>query len=612
MPLPTLSQGSTLSIKSNVSNEPVHVWIHSEWRDSGHAELMENLPKSDPKNTEVELHVSNKEQMMRTSLGRVERHVSIEVSQVSASQSDLLRLNSVNDFHHSTVPIRNDATNKAVEKVILDNGKIHPDGVHTEPPPTGSTMKRVEYSDGCTHITELDRSSTTTTTAMPGVHLTVQVPEKINLICDLQSDGGAATGGGSITVSGKIEGDVRLLTSNGDIAVSKLRGHKIELSCGAANNAIFCKDLLESQSLIVHSPGRFRAKQIHGQSVSITVDPAANNTPQHWEAKDDDDEGSLVDIGALFVSSGGGGASIQVDGPTSQGLTRRAVRVKSHHGPLSIALSKTRSRPTEMDPYTNSIYPLVELGGVNGSCEVAVIDSEFEIENTDKSSDHQDWSSCSIHFDSVLPDSVSLITADRGDVSLTVDRKVEADLRLLSTSSEHCLVEAGALLADEEDSELIHKVLRELPGCPEDAFHGERVCINTESFKYNLPKETDHRREDLAFVEGWVDNQSREPDSRFDRKSRGEGKIRLDGAAAQALQSFSNQPASKEANTDMEPTRPLIAVASTRQISVETVSWIGAIARRYGLDEDHRGLGRTAARRGRSILPSETERSVVQ
>jgi len=100
-------------------------------------------------------------------------------------------------------------------------------------------------------------------------------------------------------------------------------------------------------------------------------------------------------------------------------------------------------------------------------------------------------------------------------------------------------------------------------------------------------------------VQGHVDNQSHEPDSRFEQQQQlgGGGKIRLEGAATQALHGF----ASSDDALIVE--RPLVVGASEQRIAVESLSWLGAIARRYGLEEGERkgDLGRQATRRGRDL-----------
>ena len=97
-----------------------------------------------------------------------------------------------------------------------------------------------------------------------------------------------------------------------------------------------------------------------------------------------------------------------------------------------------------------------------------------------------------------------------------------------------------------------------------------------------------------------------EPDSRFDVKTKppsaaagaaadvnkGIGKVNITGAPAQALSGFSGKKGGEQ--------NPLFAVAASGSIKVETVSWFGAIARRYGMDDRGRkDVGRTASREGR-------------
>ena len=83
-------------------------------------------------------------------------------------------------------------------------------------------------------------------------------------------------------------------------------------------------------------------------------------------------------------------------------------------------------------------------------------------------------------------------------------------------------------------------------------------------------------------------NRSGEPDSRFDVRSR--GKVNIDGATSQALHGFrvnSKEAASSPFTTDpcMSSPRPLLTVATDGKIKLETLSWLGSIARRYGLDD---------------------------
>jgi hypothetical protein len=467
--------------------------------------------------------------------------------------------------------------------VILDDGTILPDSDAFSPPPKGS--RRVDYHDGVAHITS---SAEKHTDPEIGTNLTIQIPEKLSIDCFLPL-------GGSITVDGKVEGDVHFCTADGDIRVKKLRGQTLHLQAENKKNTIVASDLLEAVQLIVKTSGRVRAKQVHGSSIHISVENSSDRNSPIANEEEVDDEGSLVDISALFVS-GQGGASIEVK---ERDLSRRAVRVKSNHGPLRVETEGV-STPTETNAFTGEHYPIVELGGVNGQCEVS-------ISNT-RSSYHADYASCLLHLDSLSPDSVSLVTVDSGDVAVTVDRKVEADLRLLSMMSGESLEETGALLADEEDEEMIVNVLRHLEtgdGSPEA--EGSRISTKTKAF---TAKSTSFRSRGVDYVEGFVENRSAEPDSRFERKVQGDsggsiGKIRLEGAADQALRGFSG--GSETNNEEASSDRPLVAVVGTGRISMESVSWLGAIARRYGLEESGREPGRTASRKGRSLAPTHAD-----
>lgn len=439
----------------------------------------------------------------------------------------------------------------------------------------------------------------TTTTTIP--QITVQVPEKINLHCDLSAPGSC------VSIPGKIEGDV-VLQAGSMIHAKKLRGHKIDLQ---ATHRIHVSDLIEAASLRVHTSGRFRAKQIHCVKADLqvfeeeddsTTDPLSKSPENvHY---DPDDEQSLVDISALFISTGndaGSGASIQIHPRRQTPISHRAVRIKSNHGPVMVQVEMGQQPTTVMNEFTNMPYPLVELGGVNGQCEVSVLGSSS---SETPQHDDKDWVSCQIHLDSLSTGSVSLVTADCGNVAITVDRKVVADLRLLSHPESSTLLESGSLLAEEEDEGMICQILKQLCDGQQQSNHATADVTTSTKIQLLSPafteKDSSFSTHAMEYVEAVVENKSSEPDSRFDRQS---GKVRIDGAGSQALSRFSL------ADGEHAEERPLFAVVGVGNIVLETVSWFGAIARRYGLEESERELGRTASRRGRLLVPPPTTRS---
>jgi pyruvate/2-oxoglutarate dehydrogenase complex dihydrolipoamide acyltransferase (E2) component len=692
--LPQLQQGATLSIRSHVPVTSVR--LEPAWCDSGHVTLRQVLAQHDmivvdQQQQQQQQYINDYDQQQQQQLQQQQqRRLEMIVSQEKDQMTSLGRTAShVSLVLQPTTTTTTESTNAKPEVDIMDK--------------EAEQQKETE----------------------PGVYLTVQIPEKLNISCDLNY-------GGSIFIThGKVEGDVRLITTHGNIHVQKLRGQNLELRTGTAttttttttasaatspdgtttsntnsssnNNTILVSDLLEAQNLVLATTGhggRIRVKQIHARTANITIHAAAaaaaaanassssctHSLDTSTLQQDVDDEGSLIDIGSLYISAGtgaagnsrddgvnnnnagggGGGVTLSVHGPCRP--PRRAVRVKSHHGALQVTTHQLY-QPTETNVLTNQIYPLVELGGVNGNVEVSIrttmmkqqqqqqsssssssspLSSNVESHENDWNETGQEnksrWTSCCVHVDSLSQDSVSLISVDNhpegggdagGDISLTLDRKVEADLRLASIMNNNdCLDEVSALLAEEEDDYRVMQVLNHLPASSnhngdDESMHPLRIDIATTAFtplSSSPPSSSASFKSDaLEYNSGWVENKSHEPDSRFERKVRGEehassssggsvGKIRIASAAEQALHGFTDiHNKTEDANTATLSSaassylRPLLAVVTNRggRIKVETVSWLGAIARRYGLEESaerRRDVGRTAARRGRPFI----------
>jgi hypothetical protein len=629
--LPTLTQGSTLTIRSSVPH--ANVSIRSEWRDDGHVSLYrpskDECYRSSPERQQtstnqpstaeryVHMAITQEEDRITSLSGRIEPHVSIQLEEGTAEDKD---------------------------ESFLDGLK----------------------EDASMMVDDNVQSSSDTL-------LSIIVPEKVNIECSLVH-------GGSIFIHNKVEGDVRLVTSHGNVHVQKIRGHSIDIQAAAppprktrqveeggdgvehSNTAtIYSSDLLEASILTLKIPapslGRVRAKRIHAKTVHVEIG-TTNGGSTTYEANDAvvstaidkemrpslqkldvDDSGALCDISSLYSS---GGAEIQVEASWSSNTSTpiieggRAVRIKSNHGPVVVKVSATK--PRARDDMTGCIPPLVELGGVNGSCEVFV-NAAYGEEHIDTDTD-ADWTSCQVHFDSISPHSVSLVQVGQGNVGITLDRKVESDMRLLSASNTKSL-DMEAFLADldcddddndqEEHDHLLH-ALSELDNFSTKRVDKQCISIRTNAFtereRYSDPDQLtsptfSNRWKNIEYIDGWVENKSGEPDSRFDQKLRGSnssgggGKIRLEGAAAQALQGFQLSSTAKMTTTkdatrggDKVPEtvqRPLLAVAASGEIVVETLSWLGNIARRFGMDDTREtdDLGRTATRRGRDFAPDK-------
>ena len=635
--LPTLTQGSTLSIRSNIESPNVNVLIHSEWKDSGNVSLYQHEPHYNKNTSEqFSMIVTQEKDKITSLLGRAEPHVSIhlfdeENEHITSSQRSVQL--------DVTVP----------EKVNIDCNLGHGGSILIKNKIEGDVQ--LKTADGTVHVDKLrghnisieteNRSTMPTTMAGGGSKATTTPPK-------------AANTAPSIYVSGSLEASIlRLKTTTTTTATTK----PLSEGSGSSSNRI--------------DGGRIRVKRIHAKTVNVDIHRQSkkisdddnhsnvsiinqnsnndinNGTDQasgHDTRDDGDDSGSLCDISSLYVS---GLATIQVESDTPPQMNASAVRIKSNHG--TVVIDTSIPNPAAISPVPPS--PLVDLGGVNGSCEVFMkknsddqTNNEYaetlndgDNENLDGDGDYnnaQDWTSCKVHFDSIAPDSVSLIQAGQGNVSVTADRKVESDMRLLSASNVDSL-DMEMLAADDEEGDgdqgndndksindsPLYRALNELDASS-TRDGSQRIHIQSKSFtKRPIAVAGEDRWKNLDYVDGWIENKSGEPDSRFDRKIRGlnsvgvrgGGKIRIEGAAAQALQGFSQQSLKERigskstisaTETAVSVSRPLVAVASSGSIVLETLSWLGNIARRFGLEE-HRGrsdLGRTATRRGRELV----------
>ena len=467
--------------------------------------------------------------------------------------------------------------------------------------------------------------------------LIANVPEKVNLKCHLEGEG-------NIIVEGKVEGQhgFDLRAAAGNIKVKKLRGDSVRLFAGAGAGAkagtgdrrptgiVYATDLVEAQTVSIEAEGRMRAKMVNGTNINLSISNATTSgggsdedgdgksttstsmTTTYNKPLEVDDTGALIDIGSLYTTKNGNGANVEVLATSKVGSSEvpRAVRIKSSHGHLSVASTLCESAIENNTDEFDQKIPIVELGGVNGSCDVIINSDTTDEEAAASQCPEDECLSTRIHVDSLTPDSVSLVSAGYGNIELTVDRKVEADLRLVSTPNVSA-IDADALLVDDEVG--VRKECERLDNLsstntaaendPTSVITGadsNRIYVQTNSFSQDHIASLPHGTE---YIEGSIHNRSFEPDSRFDVKTKhssaaggadvnmGIGKVNRMGAAAQALAGFSGKGGGEQS--------PLFAVASSGSIKVETVSWFGAIARRYGMDDRRKDVGRTASREGR-------------
>lgn len=492
---------------------------------------------------------------------------------------------------------------------------LHRDGIATALGRKGSLVEvdvDVSTDDNCTSINTSEDENDDSSLLWK---LVATVPEKSNVTCKVAK--------GDINVMSKLEGDTHLATTDGDIRVSKLRGHDVTLTNSSLDDdstapslstgLIYVQKGIEAQRVWISSSNRVRARMVNGSDVSVQVlgstkfaEQITNNAVIEQNSKlDEDDAGYRIDIGSLYISgSSECEARLDVDGlDSSTGL----VRIKSSHGHVMVNARTKHNEESVAD------VALVEFGGVNGSCDV-----NLEV----KSSSPMQDPACEgeeapvmarVHFDSLSPDSISTIksshagrNSSEGVVSVTADRKVEAEIRLLAlgNGSESMSIDMDLLTSDEPND--VASALLRIDEHMSDVIIDETdkstgsISIETESFE---PLNENSKIPDGCFEykQGTIRNRSGEPDSRFDiRSSPSRGKINIDSAASQALSGFQG---TKNDSLDIithndNSHLPLLAVVTDGNIKLETLSWLGSIARRYGL-EGTQELGRTATRRPR-------------
>ncbi|EED92416.1 predicted protein [Thalassiosira pseudonana CCMP1335] len=572
--LPTLGQNGTLILRSQ-SKSISQVQVVTQWRDDTSLELVRDVPQ-----------------------------YGADVDGDTSDVSDLGSTNEINPFVANTIT----DTTFSVGGLQLT---CHKDGITTS---LGRLGSLVEVDVLRTNKDEQDAVDTTTSKrSLPESvpwKVVVKIPEKLNLTCQLAK--------GDISVVGKLEGDTHLATSNGNITAEKLRGHNVSLdnsfkttaddndiqsnsngSIGVSEGNIYISKAVEARSIQIKAQERVRARMINGSDVNVYVVPS---TKRSFNKLDGDDEGATIDIGSVYVSGGSGGAGEArlVVNNLSVGSNHNVdavqtglIRVKSSHGHITVHATTNANVSS-----SSSTLPLIDLGGVNGSCDVTLEAASIP-SNVNQSTN----TATRVHFGSMSPESISTITSrgKLGDIGITMDRKLDADIRMMSiANSESYLprdIDGYSLTSDEEDDtrSVILKIDQSTKRS-EDVDENTTIYIETDAFEGTWGFDGRERSSGVDFTQGTMSNRSGEPDSRFDVRSR--GKINIDGAASQALHGFRGSKDESQANGDIDQTpRPLLTVATDGRIRLETLSWFGSIARRYGMEENERShVGRQASR----------------
>ncbi|GMH52634.1 hypothetical protein TrRE_jg4550 [Triparma retinervis] len=372
---------------------------------------------------------------------------------------------------------------------------------------------------------------------------------------------------GNIEVTSKLEGDdIHLSTSSGSIVVSKLRAHRISLS---APSFVGVSSLVEAEDGRI-SGGRIRAKMLNGRNMHLTgtsCTPPSSLDPNLLSAFDDDDGGAKIDVGSLYTSDTSPAfISTKRDRGGPFGC---AVRVKNSHGGLNVDVASEGEGGSSgvVDMYGRR-EAVVELGGISGSCNLKVEGGS------------SDDLSARVHFDSVFKSGWSSVSAESGDVELTVDRKVHSSIRMLSSGAPLTAIHTSLL--DGSDP---------LPTESLSPAHLGRIDIKTNAFKPAV-KFGEEEGGGVEYVEGDVFNDTAEPDSRFEVQAGnmkrdvvggGGGKVDIEGASNSALDAFGQQKKDNHDGEDGDLHVITVGTGGGGAVSLETLEWMETIKRRFGM-----------------------------
>jgi len=579
--MPNLKQGSKLSIRSQLPPDiKLTLEVIPQWRDDGHLIFQQFLPRGQNATLKREHEATMDVQSTERSSGQSD---DVEVT------IGLQRLQGVSELQ----PARGDS--ESMQGRIGFANRNYAAGENDRPDLYMNENKDETFNKSNTTKDCADSNDDGDNESLSGIILTAKVPEKLDLSAKIES--------GDIVIQSKLEGDMNVHTANGDVRCSKLRGEKIDIYVGNGG-IVHASNLIEAETLNINlaHPGRLRAKMISVKDCCVEVrkppDDQIRAVDSSTQKKlDVDDALAIVDVSSLYCT--GDDALFLIANDEGVGGSTKRVRIKYNHGHVSVRASTGTNSSNDgnaIDEYGQQ-KAFVELGGVNGSCDVVIdggIDSAVA-SNGKPASGGMSMLAAKVHVDSLTPNSISMVNAHSGDVALSLDRKQELDLRLLSGEKIESF-DADVLL--EDSGEILSSALSSLDlqisqtKSSKASTYGsaaKRISIATSAFEREDSCDIMSRLDHVEFVQGLVKNVSMEKDSRFDVKVRGaQGKVDISGAAAQALDSFKGS-----SSIDVNQ-RPLFAVSASERITVDTLSWIGAIARRYGMKDSMPGSGEKA------------------
>ena len=566
IPIPDMTQGSRLIVrKKDHHHIPIQLIIQPQWRDDGNVELKQRYTTSyDDHGNEVFY-----ECRMNVDVITSEEEEQEEVLSGLPGSSDVTIDVNLNFVKKQVGD--NYVSAESKDRAVVGSRGSRPDSYDDSLSGDGDIEDEEEGKSGSSELL-LSRNK-----PLPTIQLLAKVPEKL---MSIRAQFGNENDDLIDITSGKLEAHSFVDLSARDIYVKKIRSDRV--SVDAASQIHVARQIEADQLDIAINDckrsegeyGRLRAKMISARSANILVENLNNdyNLVQNDIKKLDDDDGmASVDISSFYIT-GDEGAVVTVKG--NDNLNRK-VRIKNNHGHVCVFVDgkAQHSNESEVDEYGQE-KAMVELGGVNGSCDVQFSSIVDENDHGNKTMDS--FQSVKIHFDSLAVVSISSAHSTTGNIELTFDRKIESDLRLMSSPNTQNL-DIDAMVSECQRTVLSEVNKFDTTISTNISQHTGQINIMTDAFNaQDLPLKNRH----IKYVQGYLKNISNEKESRFDvkQKSNALGKIDVSNAADQALKTFGSS------SKNPSHIRPLVLAATDGNVCVESLSWIGAITRRYGIE----------------------------
>lgn len=194
--------------------------------------------------------------------------------------------------------------------------------------------------------------------------------------------------------------------------------------------------------------------------------------------------------------------------------------------------------------------------------------------------------------------------------------KIDIQVNKLSPGSSSCAISSSSTVSAKIDPELTLQL-----DCKSDTTTARNsITIVSEGFlKHDneIASEQITNPSSIQTISGIItsskNNNNKRPD--FAIRSKGSGKIDLDGAEAQSLNAVTKQLDNKSNNNNTNESKnnyPSLLLSSKGHIRVESLSWIEAIVRNHGLEDVYRDMSSQKMKVGRTASASSRAREILK